>query len=48
MSKNVYFFGSGQADGTAEMRNLLGGKGGQLSRNDEFGHSCTSRFHHYN
>ena len=33
--RKMLFFGSGQADGTAEMRNLLGGKG-QLSRNDEF------------
>jgi len=25
--KHVYFFGGGKADGKAEMKNLLGGKG---------------------
>jgi pyruvate,orthophosphate dikinase len=29
-SKYVYYFGDGQADGSAEMRNLLGGKGANL------------------
>ena len=29
--KKVYFFGDGQADGKAEMRNLLGGKGANLA-----------------
>ena len=37
MSKNVYFFGSGQADGTAEMRNLLGGKGANLAEMTNLG-----------
>jgi pyruvate,orthophosphate dikinase len=31
MSKNVYFFGRGKADGRAEMKNLLGGKGANLA-----------------
>ena len=31
MSKNVYFFGKGKADGRAEMKNLLGGKGANLA-----------------
>ncbi|HBK68734.1 MAG TPA: pyruvate, phosphate dikinase [Firmicutes bacterium] len=31
MTKNVYFFGKGNADGKAEMRNLLGGKGANLA-----------------
>ena len=31
MSKYVYFFGDGQADGKAEMKNLLGGKGANLA-----------------
>ena len=29
--KNVYFFGAGKADGKAEMKNLLGGKGANLA-----------------
>lgn len=29
--KNVYFFGNGQADGKADMKNLLGGKGANLA-----------------
>ncbi len=31
MSKYVYFFGNGHADGQADMRNLLGGKGANLA-----------------
>ncbi len=31
MSKWVYFFGGGEADGNAEMRDLLGGKGANLA-----------------
>ena len=30
-TKHVYFFGDGAADGTAEMKNLLGGKGANLA-----------------
>lgn len=29
--KRVYTFGDGKAEGNAEMRNLLGGKGANLS-----------------
>ena len=29
--KYVYFFGEGRADGKADMRNLLGGKGADLA-----------------
>ncbi len=29
--KNVYLFGNGEADGTADMKNLLGGKGANLA-----------------
>ena len=29
--KYVYYFGNGEADGTAEMKNLLGGKGANLA-----------------
>ncbi len=31
MAKYVYFFGGGKADGTAAMKNLLGGKGANLA-----------------
>src|SRR5690606_15406513 len=31
MAKHVYFFGDGQADGNASMRELLGGKGANLA-----------------
>ena len=31
MAKYVYFFGEGKADGTADMKNLLGGKGANLA-----------------
>jgi pyruvate,orthophosphate dikinase len=37
MSKKVYFFGKGKADGTAEMRNLLGGKGANLAEMTNLG-----------
>ncbi|MDD5633976.1 MAG: pyruvate, phosphate dikinase [Candidatus Omnitrophica bacterium] len=30
-NKNVYFFGNGKADGKADMKNLLGGKGANLA-----------------
>lgn len=35
--KMVYFFGAGKADGTAEMRNLLGGKGANLAEMTNLG-----------
>jgi pyruvate,orthophosphate dikinase len=31
MAKMVYFFGPGKAEGKAEMKNLLGGKGANLA-----------------
>ena len=31
--KNVYFFGGGKAEGRADMKNLLGGKGITSSKN---------------
>ena len=31
MSKSVYFFGDGRADGSASMTSLLGGKGANLA-----------------
>ena len=30
-TKYVYFFGAGQTEGNADMRNLLGGKGANLA-----------------
>ncbi len=37
MTKQVYFFGKGMADGKAEMRNLLGGKGANLAEMTNLG-----------
>ena len=37
MSKWVYSFGNGAAEGTAEMRNLLGGKGANLAEMTKIG-----------
>ncbi len=35
--KNVYFFGGGKADGKADMKNLLGGKGANLAEMSKLG-----------
>ena len=35
--KRVYKFGNGQAEGNAQMRNLLGGKGANLAEMNLFG-----------
>ena len=37
MAKYVYFFGDGQAEGAAEMKNLLGGKGANLAEMTNLG-----------
>ena len=37
MSQWVYSFGAGRADGRAEMRNLLGGKGANLAEMSNLG-----------
>ena len=37
MSKYVYFFGGGKADGRADMKNLLGGKGANLAEMTNIG-----------
>ncbi|RMF09588.1 MAG: pyruvate, phosphate dikinase [Candidatus Neomarinimicrobiota bacterium] len=37
MAKYVYFFGDGHADGTAEMKNALGGKGANLAEMTNLG-----------
>jgi pyruvate,orthophosphate dikinase len=36
-AKYVYFFGEGKADGTAEMKNLLGGKGANIAEMTNLG-----------
>jgi len=42
--KSVYFFGNKKADGNADMKNLLGGKGANLAEmtNHQFGLLPTS------
>ncbi|NMD01350.1 MAG: hypothetical protein GYA62_16735, partial [Bacteroidales bacterium] len=35
--KYVYFFGNGEAEGKADMKNLLGGKGANLAEMDSIG-----------
>ncbi|MCA1797250.1 MAG: hypothetical protein LC645_06890, partial [Geobacteraceae bacterium] len=35
--KYVYFFGDGEAEGTTEMKNLLGGKGANLAEMTSIG-----------
>ena len=35
--KNVYYFGNGKAEGTAEQKNILGGKGANLAEMTNLG-----------
>tara|TARA_R100000005_G_scaffold91715_1_gene64348 strand:+ start:2634 stop:5312 length:2679 start_codon:yes stop_codon:yes gene_type:complete len=44
MTKWVYSFGDGKADGTADMRNLLGGKGANLAEMSNLGLPVPSGF----
>ena len=37
MKNHVYFFGGGRADGSAELKNLLGGKGANLAEMNHLG-----------
>src|SRR5215218_4336805 len=37
MSQSVYFFGNGKADGTREMKSVLGGKGANLAEMTNIG-----------
>jgi pyruvate,orthophosphate dikinase len=37
MSKYVYFFANGKADGRADMKNFLGGKGANLAEMTNLG-----------
>ena len=43
-AKYVYFFGDGKADGNAEMKNLLGGKGANLAEMTSIGLPVPSGF----
>ena len=44
MPKYVYFFGNGKADGNAQMKNLLGGKGANLAEMTSLGIPVPSGF----
>ena len=46
--KRVYTFGNGKAEGNAQMREVLGGKGANLAEMNLTWCTCSSRFHHYN
>ena len=37
MAKHVYFFGNGKAEGSAKMKELLGGKGANLAEMTNLG-----------
>ena len=45
--KRVYTFGDGKAEGNAEMRNLLGGKGANLAEMNLLGMPVPPRFHYH-
>ena len=44
MAQSVYYFGQGQADGNATMKNLLGGKGANLAEMTKIGLPVPSGF----
>ncbi len=46
-AKYVYFFGNGKAEGRAEMKNLLGGKGANLAEMTSIGLPVPAGFHHH-
>ena len=47
MSKWVYCFGDGKAEGKAEMKNLLGGKGANLAEMSQHRPARAARLHHH-
>ena len=47
MTKWVYNFGAGVNDGSAALRNLLGGKGANLAEMASIGLAGAARFHHH-
>ena len=46
--KRVYTFGNGQAEGNAQMRELLGGKGANLAEMTNLGMPIPRRFYNNN
>jgi pyruvate,orthophosphate dikinase len=44
MKKYVYYFGKGKAEGRAEMKELLGGKGANLAEMARLGIPCPAGF----
>jgi hypothetical protein len=44
--KFVYFFGQGQSEGNAEMKDLLGGKGANVAEMVNLGLPVPPRLHH--
>ena len=46
-SKWVYSFGGGSAEGSAEMKNLLGGKGANLAEMANLGIPVPAGLHHH-
>ena len=42
--KRIYTFGNGKAEGKADMRNLLGGKGANLAEMNLFGVTVPTEF----
>ena len=47
MTKWVYFFGGGKADGKPDMKDLLGGKGANLAEMSHHRHPRPARLHHH-
>ncbi len=45
VSKRTFFFGGGKADGTTEMKNLLGGKGANLAEMAQHRPAGAARLH---
>ena len=46
-TKRVYYFGNGTAEGKADMKNLLGGKGANLAEMNLIGVPVPAGFYHY-
>ena len=47
MSTLIYNFGDNTADGGAELKHLLGGKGANLGEMSRLGLACASRIYHH-
>lgn len=46
-NKNVYFFGNKKAEGSAKMKDLLGGKGANLAEMTSLGIPVPPRIYHF-